>query len=131
MKNGTSPIEAAHEQKRIAGQGREDHIHLLIQGVQDYAIFMLDPQGYIISWNSGAQLIKGYVADEILGQHFSIFYPAEDMAAGKPAMELEVAQRDGRYEEEGWRVRKDGTRFWANVLITPIFNDQGVLQGFA
>ncbi|TWP51691.1 PAS domain S-box protein [Lentzea tibetensis] len=106
----------------------EERFRLLVQSVVDYGIFMLDPQGYIASWNIGAQRIKGYRADEIIGQHFSVFYPPED--AGKPALELETAKRDGRLEDEGWRLRKDGTRFWANVVITALFDDTGELRGF-
>ena len=108
----------------------EDRFRLLVQGVLDYAIFMLDPSGCIVSWNAGAERIKGYAADEIIGQHFSVFYPPEDNAAGKPARELEIAIAEGRLEDEGWRIRKDGTRFWANVVITALVDEQGVLQGF-
>jgi PAS domain S-box-containing protein len=103
---------------------------LFISSVRDYAIFALDPTGRIVSWNEGAQRIKGYRASEIIGRHFSTFYPAEDIAAGKPAWELEVAVRDGRLEDEGWRIRKDGTRFWANVVITAIRTEDGKLVGF-
>ncbi|WP_328540529.1 PAS domain-containing sensor histidine kinase [Streptomyces sp. NBC_00344] len=103
---------------------------LLVQGVLDYGIFMLDPQGYIISWNAGAERIKGYSASEIVGQHFSVFYPPEDTSSGKPQWELETAVVDGRLEDEGWRIRKDGSRFWANVVITALWNESGVLQGF-
>jgi PAS domain S-box-containing protein len=99
--------------------------------VQDYAIFALDQHGYILSWNEGAQRLKQYTAQEIVGQHFSIFYPAEDIAAGKPAWELEVATKTGQVEDEGWRLRKDGSRFWANVLITALRDDRGELFGFA
>jgi PAS domain S-box-containing protein len=106
----------------------EERFRLLVQSVRDYAIFMLDPQGIVISWNEGAQRIKQYRAEEIIGRHFSTFYPPED--AAKPAWELEVAVRDGRVEDEGWRVRKDGTRFWANVVITALRNPQGRLVGF-
>ena len=108
----------------------EERFRLLVSGVRDYAIFMLDTQGYIMSWNTGAQLIKGYHADEIIGQHFSIFYPAEAVAANHPAHELELATREGVYEEEGWRVRKDGSLFWANVVITALYADDGTLRGF-
>ncbi|WP_410635668.1 PAS domain S-box protein [Amycolatopsis sp. cmx-4-83] len=108
----------------------DDRFRLLVQGVLDYAIFMLDPQGRISSWNAGAERIKGYRADEIIGQHFSVFYPAEDVAAGKPAKELEVAAAEGRLEDEGWRIREDGTRFWANVVITALYDDRGELKGF-
>ena len=87
----------------------EERFRLLVDGVKDYAIFMLDPSGRVATWNPGAERIKGYRADEIIGQHFSKFYPAADVAAGKPERELEIASRDGQYEEEGWRVRKDGS----------------------
>ncbi|MFI6080341.1 PAS domain-containing sensor histidine kinase [Streptomyces sp. NPDC051217] len=103
---------------------------LLVQGVLDYGIFMLDPQGYVISWNAGAERIKGYRADEIVGRHFSTFYPTEDKSAGKPQWELETAVVEGRLEDEGWRIRKDGSRFWANVVITALWDDKGVLRGF-
>jgi PAS domain S-box-containing protein len=108
----------------------EERFRLLVEGVRDYAIFMLDPTGHVMSWNSGAQLIKGYASHEILGRHFSIFYPAEDIRDGKPEWELRIAVAEGRYEEEGWRLRKDGSRFWANVLITALFDAHGQLQGF-
>jgi PAS domain S-box-containing protein len=108
----------------------DDDYRLLVHGVRDYGIFMLDPGGHIISWNVGAERIKGYTEQEILGKHFSVFYPAEDIAAGKPAWELRVAIADGRFEDEGWRLRKDGTRFWANVVITALFDDTGQLRGF-
>jgi len=108
----------------------EERFRLLVQGVQDYAIFLLDPDGRIASWNEGAQRIKGYRAHEIIGRHFSAFYPAED-AASKPRRELEIAIREGKYEEEGWRVRKDGSLFWASVLITAIHTESGSLLGFA
>src|SRR6266511_4638066 len=109
---------------------REERYRLLVEEVQDYAIFMLDVTGHIMSWNAGAQRIKGYSADEIIGRHFSIFYPPEDIAAGKPGRELEIAVAEGRLEDEGWRVRKDGTRFWANVVITALFDEAGKLRGF-
>ena len=91
----------------------------------DYAIFMLDPTGTVSSWNAGAQRIKGYSADEIVGKHFSTFYPKADVLAGKPDMELRVAASEGRYQEEGWRVRKDGTLFWASVVITALRDPSG------
>jgi PAS domain S-box-containing protein len=99
--------------------------------VKDYAIFILDPTGRVSTWNPGAERIKGYKADEIIGKHFSTFYPQEDVAAGKCERELEVATREGRFEEEGWRIRKDGSRMWANVTITPLYNPDGTLVGFA
>ena len=108
-----------------------DLYRILVESVRDYAIFVLDTTGRIISWNPGAQRFKGYTAAEIIGQHFSVFYPADDIAARKPDIELEVAARDGRLEDEGWRIRKDGTRFWANVVITALRADDGTLIGFA
>ncbi|HZE07223.1 MAG TPA: ATP-binding protein [Gemmatimonadaceae bacterium] len=103
---------------------------LMVESVRDYAIFMLDPAGYIASWNIGAERIKGYTASEIIGRHFSVFYQQSDIDAGKPPHELEVAQRDGQFEDEGPRVRKDGTVFWANVLITAVRDTDGTLIGF-
>ncbi|WP_217370195.1 PAS domain-containing sensor histidine kinase [Nonomuraea antri] len=108
----------------------EERFRLLVQSVSDYAIFMLDPQGHVISWNAGAERIKGYRAEEIVGSHFSVFYPPEDVESGRPARELEEAVAAGRLEDEGWRMRKDGTRFWANVIITPLFDDRRRLRGF-
>ncbi|WP_257902501.1 PAS domain-containing sensor histidine kinase [Saccharothrix obliqua] len=108
----------------------ESAFQLLVEGVLDYAIFMLDPDGHIVSWNIGAERIKGYTEAEVLGRHFSVFYPPEDIAAGKPERELESAVADGRLEDEGWRLRKDGTRFWANVVITALFDGDGRLRGF-
>jgi PAS domain S-box-containing protein len=109
----------------------QEGFRLLVEGVKDYAILMLDPEGTIISWNEGAQRIKGYSEAEALGRHFSLFYTPEANAEDHPARELEIAIRDGRYEEEGWRLRKDGTRFWANVVITALLDDHGNLRGFA
>ena len=104
---------------------------LLVESVVDYAIFMLDPRGNIATWNPGAERIKGYRADEIIGRHFSQFYPEQDVLSGKPARELETASREGRVEDEGWRVRKDGSRFWASVVITALRDPHGRLVGFA
>jgi PAS domain S-box-containing protein len=109
----------------------EERFRMLVEAVEDYAIFMLDPTGHIVSWNSGAQRSKLYTAEEIIGQHFRVFYPPEVAERGHPEYELEVALREGHYEEEGWRVRKDGSRFWANVLITAVFNKAGEHVGFA
>lgn len=103
---------------------------LLVQEMVDYAIFMLDPTGHVISWNAGAERIKGYRAEEVIGRHFAVFYRDEDVAAGKPARQLEIATAEGRVEDEGWRLRKDGTGFWANVVITALFDDAGTLHGF-
>lgn len=109
----------------------ERRFQLLIDAVVDYAIYMLTPDGYVASWNSGAQRLKGYAMDEILGQHFSRFYMEDDRAAGVPMQALAAAARDGRFEAEGWRVRRDGERFWAHVVIDPIRNASGELIGFA
>ena len=109
----------------------EERFRLLVDQVKDYAIFLLDPKGNIVSWNQGARLVKGYTADEIIGKHFSVFYTPDDLSRGHPAWELSVAIRDGRYEEEGWRVKKDGSRFWANVVITALWDKRGNLTGFA
>jgi PAS domain S-box-containing protein len=108
----------------------EERFHLLVDAVQDYAIFMLDPDGYIESWNAGAQRIKGYTADEVIGRHFSMFYPPEDLARNKPARMLALARAQGRIEDDAWRMRKDGSRFWANVVITALYDRQGELRGF-
>jgi PAS domain S-box-containing protein len=109
----------------------EQRFRLLVGGVSDYAIYMLNLEGYVSSWNAGAQRFKGYLAHEIIGQHFSAFYTEEDRAAGIPATALRTARNEGKFEAEGWRVRKDGTRFWASVVIDPIRNDSGKLIGFA
>jgi PAS domain S-box-containing protein len=109
----------------------EQRLQLLIEAVVDYGIFVLDPQGRIASWNTGAQKLKGYTRSEILGQHFSIFYPPEAQASGWPEEELRRAKQLGRFEDEGWRLRKDGSRFWANVVITALWDDDGTLAGFA
>jgi PAS domain S-box-containing protein len=120
------------ERREAAEQLRatEERYRNMVDAVKDYAIFMLDPTGHVLSWNRGAQRIKGYRPDEIVGSHFSRFYPPEDIAARKPERELEIAQREGTYEEEGWRLRKDGSQFWANVLITAVFDAGGRLAGF-
>ena len=104
---------------------------LLVDAVEEYAIFALDPQGLVTTWNKGAHRIKGYTAGEIIGRHFSAFYIPEDIEAGKPQRELAVAAQHGVSRDEGWRVRKDGRRFWANVTITAIFGTDGHLDGFA
>jgi PAS domain S-box-containing protein len=109
----------------------EESFRLLVEGVKEYAIFMLDPQGYISSWNAGAQRINGYSSEEIIGRHFSIFYLPEDVKRGHPEEELRLAKEQGRYEEEGMRIRKDGSRFWASVLITALFDEEGNLRGFS
>jgi PAS domain S-box-containing protein len=111
-------------------QTSEERFRLLVEGVKDYAIFMLDPTGRITSWNAGAERIKGYRAEEIIGKHFSVFYPPDDVAAGVPMRGLREAERVGRFEAEGWRLRKDGTRFWASVVITALRDETGQLRGF-
>lgn len=109
----------------------EERFRLLVESVKDYAIFMLDPGGYVMSWNIGAELNKGYRAAEIIGQHFSVFYPRDVAASGWPEQELRIALAEGRVEDEGWRVRKDGSRFWASVVITALYDAAGVHRGFA
>ena len=119
--------KAAEEELRAS----EERFRLLVQSVTDYAIYMLDTKGRVSSWNAGAERFKGYGADEIIGEHFSRFYTDEDREAGIPRIALQTAEREGRFEAEGWRVRKDGSRFWASVIIDPIRNDDGELVGFA
>ncbi len=108
----------------------EERVRLMIESIRDYAIVMLDPNGQVVTWNKGAQRIKGYTADEIIGRHFSCFYPKEDAERGFPRKKLAEATAKGRIEDEGWRVRNDGRRFWANVIITSIREQSGKLLGF-
>lgn len=122
----TAEREATEEVRRS-----EERFRLLVETVKDYAIFMLDPGGHIVSWNAGAQRAKGYTAEDIIGRHFRVFYPPEQQQSRHPEHELELALRDGSYSEEGWRIRKDGSRFWANVVITAVFNSAGEHLGFA
>lgn len=110
---------------------KEEQFRLLVQSVTDYALYMLDPEGYVSSWNQGAERIKQYRAEEIIGQHFSKFYTEGDRLKGEPQNALATARREGRFEKEGWRVRKDGTQFWANVIIDPIRDETGAIIGFA
>lgn len=109
----------------------EDHYRILVEGIMDHAIFMLDREGTVVSWNKGAERIKGYSSDEIIGQHFSRFYSPQDVAMREPWKALDIAKSDGRFEEEGWRIRKDGSRIWARVVITALTDPQGNLVGFA
>jgi PAS domain S-box-containing protein len=109
----------------------EERYRLLVDGVRDYAIFMLDPEGRVMTWNYGAERLKGYKADEIIGQHFSRFYPPDAASSDWPQRELAIARQEGRFEDEGWRVRKDGTQFWANVVLTALYSDRGELRGFS
>jgi PAS domain S-box-containing protein len=118
-----------HRAEEELRQG-EERFRLLVSGVKDYAILMLDPDGRVVSWNAGAERIKGYRSDEIVGKHFSVFYPAEEVERGKPESMLTVAAEQGRIEDEGWRIRKDGSRFWADVVITALRDDRGRLRGF-
>lgn len=123
-------VVAREKQKTKNAEEETESLSLLVSSVKDYAIFLLDVNGNVATWNAGAERIKGYRAEEIIGQNFSRFYPEEDLAWGKPQWELEVAQKVGRFEDEGWRIRKDGSRFWANVVITALFDKQGQLKGF-
>ncbi|MGZ5278791.1 MAG: sensor histidine kinase [Pseudobdellovibrionaceae bacterium] len=109
----------------------EERFRLMVASVKDYAIIMLDPAGHVISWNLGAERIKGWTEKEIVGRSFETFYPPEDVAQGKTRYELEVAQREGRFEDYGWRLRKDGTKFWANVVITALRGENGELRGYS
>jgi PAS domain S-box-containing protein len=111
--------------------GTDDSFRLLVESVRDYAIVMLDPQGHVASWNTGAERIKGYRPDEIMGKHFSCFYPADAIQRGLPEQELKTAAKEGRFEDEGWRVRKDGKQFWANATISALRDKDGTLRGFA
>jgi PAS domain S-box-containing protein len=128
---GKDALVASPSPMRHDASHNEEWFRLLVESVTDYAIFILDTGGHVRTWNAGAERIKGYCADEIIGQHFSIFYPPEDIAAGKTELELEIAARTGRFEEEGSRIRKDGSRFWANVTITAMHRPDGELIGFA
>jgi PAS domain S-box-containing protein len=133
------PAGGASRQAALAGQHRaeaglresDERFRLMVENVKDYAIFMLDPQGRVATWNAGAARLKGYTADEIIGQHFSRFYPREAVDRGWPDEELRRATAEGRFEDEGWRVRKDGSLFWANVVITALRDATGALRGFA
>src|SRR5215831_14908365 len=113
-----------------AERGIRERFRLLVEGVKGYAIFMLDAHGRVASWNPGAEQIKGYRADEIIGRDFSVFYTREDIEIGKPQRVLEIAAAEGRYDESGWQVRKDGARFWASGVIAAIHDDRGRLRGF-
>jgi len=136
MENVDSSVTRAHQAKIPKGTQNtsaksEEIFSLLVEAVDEYAIFALDPQGRIMTWNLGAQRLKGYSADEIIGSHFSRFYTPEDLARNHPAHELKLAAQNGKYQEEGWRIKKDGGRFWAHVVITALFDDAGTLRGFA
>ncbi len=126
----TRDVTQRHEMERALRE-TEQRFHLIVEGAKDYALLMLDPAGRVVSWNAGAERLKGYRAEEIMGQHFSRFYPPEDVQAGKPERALQQAVAEGRWEDEGWRVRKDGVRFWANVIITTLHDAEGTPLGFA
>ncbi len=125
------PSNTAIQQALEELRQSEEQFRLLVDGVRDYAIFMLDPAGNVVSWNTGAEKIKGYRADEILGHHFSCFYSHEDIESERPERVLESAAKNGRFEDEGWRLRKNGSRFWANVVVTALRDASGDIRGFA
>jgi PAS domain S-box-containing protein len=128
-KTRQQPSDHDHTTEKL--RQSEERLQLLIESIQDYAIYILDPNGFVVSWNSGAQRIKGYTAKEIVGKNFACFYTPDDLRINKPKRNLEIAAAKGRYEDESLRVRKDGAIFWANVLITAIRDDSGSLTGFA
>jgi PAS domain S-box-containing protein len=130
MPQNREPATVIQEREREAKPLPTEMLRLLVDNLKEYAIILLDPRGHITSWSSAAQRLKGYRAEEIVGKHFSIFYTPEDITGGKCERELEVAAREGRFEDEGWRLRKDGSRFWANVVITALRDDKGNLKGF-
>jgi len=128
---GVSGFFESHKRAEQSLRDSEERFRLLVEGVADHAIFMLDPQGHVVSWNAGAERIMGYGTEEIVGRHFSCSYTEQAVLEGCPARELEIARRNGRVEDEGWRVRKDGSRFWANVVITTMHDERGTLRGFS
>jgi len=131
---GYSKITRDLTERRLTDEAlrqTEERFRLLVDGVSDYAIYMLDPDGIVSSWNSGAERIKGYTSEEIIGKHFSRFFATQDIEAGKPWEELATARRTGRAEDEGWRVRKNGERFWARVVVTALRDSAGHMRGFA
>jgi PAS domain S-box-containing protein len=128
--NARSDEPSGGEPSEVRAEPSDAAFRLFVDAVGDYAIFMLDPGGQVLTWNEGARRIKGYEAEEIVGSHFSRFYTQEAIDAKHPDRELALAAADGRYEEEGWRVRKDGSQFYANVVITAVYDDEGRLRGF-
>jgi rsbT co-antagonist protein RsbR len=114
----------------LSQETKKEMLQVLVDSIREYAIIMLDPKGLVATWSPAAERLKGYRAAEIVGKHFSVFYTREDMASGKTERELEVAGREGRFEDEGWRVRKDGSKFWANVVLTALRDSRGELRGF-
>jgi rsbT co-antagonist protein RsbR len=129
QKNGKVGTKTQGVEKAL--QESEERFRLLVDGVRDYGLLMLDPSGHVVSWNAGAERIKGYRTEEIVGKDFSCFYTAEDIQSGKPKEELKIATAEGRFEDEGWRVRKDGSSFWANVIITALRDNAGNVRGFS
>ena len=127
VRRALQEVQQLAERKRVeqALHESEERFRLLVEAVKDYAILMLDPQGRVATWNAGAERIKGYTAQDIIGQDFSLFYPPEDIAAGRPQQALEIAARHGQYADEGWRVRRDGSRFWATATITAVLDGAG------
>jgi PAS domain S-box-containing protein len=126
------PLPVPIDRARLGDPSRNAELfRLLVESIRDYAIFVLDPDGKILTWNPGAQAMKGYTRDEIVGKHFSKFYPSEAVQSGWPQRELTLAEKEGRFADEGWRVRKDGTTFWASVIISPLRGADGKLSGFA
>src|SRR5436305_1005615 len=123
-----------NEERKQPAQARLDGermFHLLMENVKDFAIFMLDPEGHIVSWNTGAERILGYKESEILGRPFSVIFTPEDLQRGRSEYELQMARETGRAEDERWHVKKDGSRFWASGVVTPLRDEDGMLQGFA
>ena len=132
MAEASRPLPVPIDRARAGDPARPAELfRLLVEGIRDYAIFVLDPEGNILTWNPGAQAMKGYTRAEIVGKHFSKFYPSEAVQSGWPQRELALAMKEGRFADEGWRVRKDGSTFWASVVITALFADDGTVSGFA
>jgi len=132
MKSSSNTIASAQPIPRLGISPEESAslLQTLVDNINEYAILMLDPEGHVITWTPAAERLKGYRAEEIIGRHFSVFYTPEDLASKKCDRELELAARDGRFEEEGWRVRKDGSRFWAGIVLTALRSEDGTLRGF-
>jgi PAS domain S-box-containing protein len=132
MTNNSKPSAILEHPSQPMDQPRvkAEMLQLLIDNVRDYAIILLDPEGHVLTWSSAAERLHGWIAEEIIGQHYSSFYPAEDAEKDKTRLELEITARDGRFEDEGWRVRKDGSRFWSNVVLTALRDKDGTLRGF-
>jgi PAS domain S-box-containing protein len=131
--NPETNLTASENQRSLSSEQNGmsgELLQLLLDNIRDYAIIFLDPEGNVLTWNAAAQRLKGWTSEEMIGQHFSRFYPPEDVQKGKTETELRLAAQDGRFEDEGWRVRKDGTRFWANVVITALRDKDGKLRGF-